>query len=193
MSFERIWHKSYAPGVPPAIEPERITMGEDLRRTAGRYPDRIAFIFMGRKISFEELESLVNRFTRALASLGVAAGDKVAMLLPNLPQLVIANHACYRLGAITVMNNPLYSERELERQLNDSDARFLITLDLLLPRALKLKPSTKIEAIIPCHINDYLPFPEEAALPARKERDVSESHPGDGRPPLPRSDRQVPR
>ncbi len=169
MSFERIWHKSYAPGVPPAIEPERITMGEVLRRTAGRYPDRIAFIFMGRKISFEELESLVNRFTRALAGLGVTAGDKVAMLLPNLPQLVIANHACYRLGAITVMNNPLYSERELERQINDSDARFLITLDLLLPRALKLKPSTKIEAIIPCHINDYLPFPKKQLYPLVKK------------------------
>ena len=169
MSFERIWHKSYAPGVPPAIEPERITMGEVLRRTAGRYPDRIAFIFMGRKISFEELESLVNRFTRALAGLGVTAGDKVAMLLPNLPQLVIANHACYRLGAITVMNNPLYSERELERQLNDSDARFLIALDLLLPRALKLRPSTKIEAIIPCHINDYLPFPKKQLYPLVKK------------------------
>jgi long-chain acyl-CoA synthetase len=111
MSFERIWHKSYAPGVPPAIEPERITMAEVLRRTAARFPDRTAFIFMGRKISFRELESLVNRFTRALADLGVKAGDKVATLLPNLPQHVIANHACYRLGAVTVMNNPLYSER----------------------------------------------------------------------------------
>jgi long-chain acyl-CoA synthetase len=169
MSFERIWHKSYAPGVPPAIELERITMGEVLRRTAGQFPDRTAFIFMGRKISFEELESLVNRFTRALAGLGVKQGDKVAMLLPNLPQLVIANHACYRLGAVTVMNNPLYSERELEQQLNDSDARFLITLDLLLPRALKLKPATKIEAIIPCHINDYLPFPKKQLYPFVKK------------------------
>ena len=113
MGFERIWHKSYAPGVPPAIEPEKITIAEVLRRTAGRFPDRTAFYFMGRKITFAELESLVNRFTRALAALGVRAGDKVAMLMPNLPQLVIANHACYRLGAVTVMNNPLYTEREL--------------------------------------------------------------------------------
>ena len=169
MGFERIWHKSYAPGVPPAIEPEKITMGEVLRRTAGRFPDRTAFYFMGRKITFAELESLVNRFTRALSALGVRAGDKVAMLMPNLPQLVIANHACYRLGAVTAMNNPLYSERELEHQLNDSDARFLVTLDLLLPRALKIKPATKIEAIIPCHINDYLPFPKKQIYPFVKK------------------------
>jgi long-chain acyl-CoA synthetase len=170
MSFERIWHKSYAPGVPPAIEPEKITIAEVLRRTAGRFPDRTAFYFLGRKITFAELESLVNRFTKALAALGVRGGDKVAMLMPNLPQLVIANHACYRLGAVTVMNNPLYTERELEHQLNDSDARFLVTLDLLLPRALKIQPATKIEAIIPCHINDYLPFPKKQLYPFVKRK-----------------------
>jgi len=82
MAFERVWHKSYAPGVPPAIEPERITMAEALHRTAARFPERTAFYFMGRKISFRELESLVNRFARALAALGVRAGDKVATLLP---------------------------------------------------------------------------------------------------------------
>ena len=180
MGFERIWHKSYAPGVPPAIEPEKITIAEVLRRTAGRFPDRTAFYFMGWKITFAELESLVNRFTRALAALGVRAGDKVAMLMPNLPQLVIANHACYRLGAVTVMNNPLYSERELEHQLNDSDARFLVTLDLLLPRALKIKPATKIEAIIPCHINDYLPFPKKQLYPFVKRAMYRKVVPGPG-------------
>jgi len=180
MGFERIWHKSYAAGVPPAIELERITMAEVLRRTAGRFPDRIAFHYLGRKITFRELESLVNRFTRALAALGVRAGDKVATLLPNLPQHVIANHACYRLGAVTVMNNPLYTERELEAQLNDSDARFLITLDLLLPRALKIKAATKIETIIPCHINDYLPFPTRQLIPYLKKELHRKVVPGPG-------------
>lgn len=165
MGFERIWHKSYTKEVPPVIEPERTTMAEALRRTAGRFPDRTAFIYLGRKISFRELETLVNRFTRALAALGVRAGDKVAMLLPNIPQHVIANHACYRLGAIAVMNDPLCSERELETQLNESDARLLITLDLLMPRALKIQAATKIKTIIPCHINDYLPFPTRQLIP----------------------------
>lgn len=180
MGFERIWHKSYAPGVPPAIEPEKITIAEVLRRTAARFPDRTAFYFLGREITFAELESLVNRFTRALAGLGVGPGDKVAMLMPNLPQLVIANHACYRLGAVTAMNNPLYSERELEYQLNDSDARFIVTLDLLLPRVLKIKAATKIESIIPCHINDYLPFPKKQLYPLVKRKMYRKVVPGPG-------------
>lgn len=96
-------------------------------------------------------------------------GDKVAMLLPNIPQMVIANHAVYRLGAVTAMNNPLYTERELAHQLDDSDATMLVTLDLLLPRALKLKAETKIRTIITCHISDYLPFPKKQLFPYVKK------------------------
>ena len=170
MAFDRIWHRSYAPGVPPEIIPEKITMAEVLHRSAERYADRTAFYFMGRRITYRELEKLVNRFTRALEELGVRPGDKVAMLLPNLPQLIIANLAAYHLGAVTVMNNPLYQERELAYQLNDSDSRWLICLDLLLPRALKLKAETKIEAIVACHINDCLPFPKKQLYPLVKKK-----------------------
>jgi len=169
MSFERIWHKSYALGVPAEVDIEKITVAEALSRTAEKYPDRVAFIYMGTKITFRELERLVNRFTRALLDLGVRQGDKVAMLLPNIPQIIIADHAVYRLGAVTAMNNPLYTESELEHQLNDSDATVLVTLDLLLPRALKLREKTKITTIITCHINDYLPFPIKQLFPFVKK------------------------
>jgi long-chain acyl-CoA synthetase len=165
VTFSRPWHSSYAPGVPNEINPEKITLAEVLTRTARKYPDRTALVYLGKRITYRELEKLVNRFTRALLDLGVQPGDKVAMLLPNLPQLVIANGAVHRAGAVTAMNNPLYTESELEHQLNDSEARFLITLDLLLPRALKLREKTKIEAIITCHINDYLPFPKKQLYP----------------------------
>ena len=96
-------------------------------------------------------------------------GDIVAMLLPNIPQAPIANHACYRLGAVTAMNNPLYTERELAYQLSDSQARVIVTLDLLLPRILKIKDQTKIEVIITCHINDFLPFPKKQLFPIVKK------------------------
>ncbi len=165
MTFSRPWHSSYAPGVPHEINPEKITLAEVLTRTARKYPDRTALVYLGKRITYLELEKLVNRFTRALLDLGVQPGDKVAMVLPNLPQMVIANGAVHRAGAVTAMNNPLYAESELEHQLNDSEARFLITLDLLLPRALKLRKKTKIEAIITCHINDYLPFPKKQLYP----------------------------
>jgi len=169
MSFERLWHKSYATGVPREIEAEKVTMAEKLSLVAAQYPERTAFIYMGKKIAYRQLERLVNRFTRALIDLGVKRGDKVAMLLPNMPQMIIANHAAYRAGAVTVMNNPLYTERELTNQLDDSDSTVLVTLDLLLPRILKIQSQTKIRVVITCHISDYLPFPVKQLFPYVKK------------------------
>ncbi|MEA3222358.1 MAG: long-chain fatty acid--CoA ligase [Thermodesulfobacteriota bacterium] len=169
MSFDRLWHKAYAPGVPNEIEIEKLTMPNVLTRTTREFPDHTAFIYMGKKISYRELEGLVNRFTRALMALGVKKGDKVGMLLPNIPQVIIADHATYKIGAVTAMNNPLYTERELEYQLNDSDTKVIVTLDLLLPRILKIKGNTKIETIIACHINDFLPFPIKQLFPFVKK------------------------
>ena len=165
MSFERIWHRSYAPGVPRELELEKITLPEVLTETAGRFPDRTALIFMGKKLSYRELEALVNRFSRALTAIGVKAGDKVALLLPNMPQFVIANYAALRIGAVAVMNNPLSTEEELADHLNESESATLVTLDLLFPRAFALKEKTGIRSIIACHITDYLPFPGNKLLP----------------------------
>ncbi len=169
MVAARSWHKSYAPGVPLEMEFEKIPMPEVLRRNAKQFPGQPALLYMGRKISFLELDSLVNRFSRILLNLGLQKGDKVAVLLPNLPQTVITIYAAFRIGAVAVMNNPLYTERELEYQLNDSDSKVLVTLDLLLPRALKLKGNTKVQSIITCHINDYLPFPKKQLFPFVKK------------------------
>jgi long-chain acyl-CoA synthetase len=165
MTFSRPWHQSYAPEVPAEIEIEKVTMAQSLAMTARSYPDRVAIIYLGKKITYRQLESMVNRFARALADMGIGVGDKVAMLLPNIPQIIIADHAAYRAGAVTAMNNPLYTERELAYQLNDSDATVLVTLDLLLPRAIKIMPETKIRTIITCHINDFLPFPKKQLFP----------------------------
>jgi long-chain acyl-CoA synthetase len=165
MSFERSWHRSYMPGVPRDMDFDKITMPEALTRTAGRFPDRTALVFMGKKISYRELEALVNRFAGALTAIGIKAGDRVAMLLPNMPQFVIANYAAFRIGAVTVMNNPLSTEEELAYQLNDSDSTVLITLDLRLPLALPLMRKTGIRSIIACHITDYLPFPGNKLFP----------------------------
>jgi len=170
MAWEKPWHKSYAPGVPYEIEFEKVALPEALARNAKQFPDHTALLYMGKKISYRELEGLVNRFGRALMERGVTKGDKVAMLLPNIPQIVVAIYATFRIGAVAVMNNPLYTERELEYQLNDSDSKVLVTLDLLLPRALNLKGKSKIETIITCHINDYLPFPKRQLFPIVKKQ-----------------------
>lgn len=157
MEFHRTWHQHYSAGVPREPDYEMITLPEALTRTAGRFPENAALNLMGRAISFRELESLVNRFARALSDLGVSVGDRVAMLLPNIPQVVVANYAAFRIGAVTALNNPLYTERELTHQLNTSGARILITLDLLHSMAVKLLDATTVEKIIVCRVQDYLP------------------------------------
>ena len=159
------WYKSYAPGVPESIDYEKMTVSASLARSAKRFGDAPALYYMGKKITFAELDALVNRFARALMGLGIVKGDKVAMVLPNIPQVVIANMATLRLGAVTVMNNPLYTEHELAYQLNDSDARIALTLGPLVPRVLSAMPRTKLEKVIACNINDYLPFPKKQLFP----------------------------
>ena len=159
MSFKRVWHKHYPADVPPELDFEELTMPEFLSKSAQRFPDKTALDYMGQSISYPQLDALVNQFGRVLTELGVAKGDTVAMLLPNIPQIVIANYATWRIGAITSMHNPLYTERELTQQINLSDAKILVTLDVLHPLALKLVNTTPVDKIIVCHINDYLDVP----------------------------------
>lgn len=111
----------------------------------------------------------MNQFARALSNLGVEKGDKVAMILPNIPQLVIANLATWRIGAVAVLNNPLYTERELAYQLDDSDSTVVITLSLLVGRVLNILPETRVRKVIGCHINSYLPFPKKQLFPHVKK------------------------
>jgi long-chain acyl-CoA synthetase len=180
MAQEKLWFKSYVPGVPREIQFEKITLPEVLTKNAKQFPHVPALLFMGKKISFPELEGLVNRFSRALLDLGVKKGDKVAILLPNLPQIVIAIYASFRIGAVAVMNNPLYTERELEYQFNDSDSTVLVSLDLLHPRVMKIKDKTKIRKVIYCHINDYLPFPKKQLFPIAKKQMFRKIEPQNG-------------
>ena len=177
---ERFWHKAYAKEVPPGVDYETITLPDVLKRTAKRFPDTVALIMMGKRITYRELDDLVNRFAGALQDLGIGKGDKVSILLPNMPQVVIAAYAVFRLGGVVVMNNPLYTESELEHQLNDSDSRMAIGLDLLVPRMLKLKEKTGIETIIACHIRDYLPFPKKQLFPFVKKKMHRNTDPNEG-------------
>jgi long-chain acyl-CoA synthetase len=177
---ERIWQKSYPESVPVTVDYEKITLPETLKRTAGKYPETVALIMMGKKITYRKLDELVDRFTTALADLGLKKGDKVAIILPNMPQVVIASYAVFALGGVVVMNNPLYTESELEHQLNDSESTLCICMDLLVPRVLKLKETTGIETVIACHILDYLPFPKKQLFPFVKKKMHRKTDPNEG-------------
>ena len=177
---DRFWHKAYAENVPPTINYDTLTLSQVLDRTAQRYPETVALIMMGKTITYRQLNELVNRFATALADLGVEKGDKVSLILPNMPQVIIAAYAVFRLGAAVVMNNPLYTETELAHQLNDSESKIAIGMDLLVPRLLSLKEKTGIETIISCHIRDYLPFPKKQLFPFVKKKMHRKINPSDG-------------
>ncbi len=162
---EKNWHKSYAPGVPPTLTYDQTTVSQALSRSAKNFPNHSALNYMGRIISYKNLESMVNAFARVLTEMGIKPGDKVAVCLPNIPQAIIANYAIFRIGAVAVLCNPLYTERELAYQLNDSDSKIIVTLTLLVPRIEKIQTQTKIEKIIACHIHSYLPFPKKQLFP----------------------------
>jgi len=166
---EKLWHKSYAEGVKKSIDYEKVTISEALARSAKNFPDKTALNYMGKRISYRELNDLVNRFAKALQEMGINPGDKVGVCLPNIPQVIIADLAIFRVGAVVVQNNPLYTERELAYQLNDSDSKLVITLTLLVPRMEKIKPKTQLKKIIGCHINSYLPFPKKQLFPFVKK------------------------
>ncbi|MGC8658410.1 MAG: long-chain-fatty-acid--CoA ligase [Desulfomonilaceae bacterium] len=157
--MEKIWLKSYRKDVPPEIKFDEITLSEALTKSASTFPDNPALLFQGTTVTFRELDNLVNRFASSLIALGLKPGDRVATLLPNLVQMVVAVYGAFRAGAIAVTNNPLYTDRELEHQFNDSGSTFLVSLDLFVPRMIDLRKKTGITSIVSCHIGDYLPSP----------------------------------
>jgi long-chain acyl-CoA synthetase len=166
--MERIWLKSYAAGVPEEVDFKKIGLSESLRQTARKFPEAPALIFQGKTINYAEMDVLVSKFASALKSLGIAPGDRVGLLLPNLVQTAVGICATVRIGAIACPNNPLYTDRELEHQFNDSGCKLLLCWDTLVPRMLKLREKTGIKKIVSCHIRDYLPFPLKQLFPLVK-------------------------
>ena len=117
------WLKNYEEGVPERISVEKTCLPDFLVRTAKEFPDKMALNFQGYTVNYRELNNMVNSFAACLNSFGIKKGDSVAILLPNLIPCVVGYYAIIKLGGIAVMNNPLYSDRELEYQFNNSGCK----------------------------------------------------------------------
>jgi long-chain acyl-CoA synthetase len=159
------WLAHYDKGIPEFVDYEEVCIPEFLNRSAERFPDNMALLFQGYKITYRELKQMVDRFAACLSDFGIQKGDSVAILLPNIIPCVVGYYAILKIGATAVMNNPLYTDRELEHQFNDSESKLLITLDLLGNRMIDLRPKTSIKQIIYTSIGDYLPFPKSLLFP----------------------------
>ncbi|MCL1865744.1 MAG: long-chain fatty acid--CoA ligase [Spirochaetes bacterium] len=151
------WLKFYSEGVRGKINYEKICLHEILERTVSKFGDRDALIFQGFRMTYNELNDTVNRLACFLHKKGIKKGDVVSILLPNMIQTVAAYYAIIKIGGIVQLNNPLYTDRELAYQFNDSNSKFLICLDLLAKRMINLRKDTKIKEIIYVSIGDYLP------------------------------------
>jgi long-chain acyl-CoA synthetase len=172
--MERTWISRYDAGVPGLISYPDCTVPVLLERSAARAPDSIALFFYGTRISYGDLDALTTRLAMALLRLGVRQGDRVALMLPNIPQSVIAYYGVLKTGAVVVPTNPLYVERELQMQLLDSGSNTIIALDLLYPRIQAVQAVAALpKRIIVTSIRDFLPplkkilYPIKARLAKR--------------------------
>jgi long-chain acyl-CoA synthetase len=154
---EKPWYKFWPEGVPKHIDYPEIPLFQFLRDTAGKYPDKTAIVYFDRKISYKELDTITDKFATALTDFGVKKGDKVAIFLPNIPQFIMAYYGAIKTGAIATAISPLYKEREVEHQLNDSEAETIVVLDLLYPIVEKVWQKTKLKRVIVASLKEYMP------------------------------------
>jgi long-chain acyl-CoA synthetase len=182
---ERQWLKSYPEGVPQTLAPyPEKSLHAFLEESAGRHPGNVATSFFGKKTTYAELVRQVDQFSRVLASLGVKKGDRVALVLPNCPQYVVAAYACARIGALFVGTNPLYTEREMIHQLNDCGAEVCVVLDTLYHAVGPIRDQTPLETLIVTKLTGAMPFLLSKLAPIELKRDAKKHN--DPWPPVPR-------
>jgi long-chain acyl-CoA synthetase len=150
------WYKSYDPGVPRSLAPyPRKTILDVIKEAKNERPDYPMLIFQDREMTYREVEDESDALAAALADMGVKKGDRVAVLFLNCPQQYIVFFAAWKLGAIVVPLNPLYTEFELEARLNDVEAQTVVVLNLWYPTAKQLEKTTPVKNIIMTEFDDY--------------------------------------
>ena len=153
----RFWTANYPPGVPETYDYPVVPVTQFLDDAARNYANAPALDFMGNRLTFAQLKQQVDRFASALKTLGVGKGTPVGLVLPNLPQNVIAYYAALRLGGIVIENNPMYTERELQHQLEDAGVEVLITLDQFYAKVKAIRPELpKLREIVVTNVFDAM-------------------------------------
>jgi long-chain acyl-CoA synthetase len=195
------WLGHYDAGVPQTLGPypER-TLLDDLAEAVAERPGAPALLFKGATVSHGELDRRSDAFAAALAALGVAKGDRVALLLPNCPQFLISELGAWKAGAILVPLNPIYTEQELEGALRRTGAETILVLTPFYHRVKAVQPGTALTRVIATGVKEYLPPLLRVLFTLAKERkdghrvtleegdlwlgDLLERHQGAPRPPV---------
>ncbi|MEZ2738830.1 long-chain-fatty-acid--CoA ligase [Comamonas jiangduensis] len=154
---ERPWLAAYPEGVPADIDPSSYHSLVALMEQAFKaYAPRSAYSYMGKDISFGDVDSQSQAFAAYFQSLGMQPGDRVAIMMPNVPQYPIAVAAILRAGFVVVNVNPLYTARELEHQLKDSGARAIVIIENFAHTLEQCIASTSVEHVVLCAMGDML-------------------------------------
>ena len=158
---DRPWLGAYPQGVPADIDPTQYTSLVELMEQAFRdYADRTAYSFMGKETSYRETDALSRQFAAYLQSLGLVRGDRVALMMPNVPQYPIAVAAVLRAGFVVVNVNPLYTPRELEHQLKDSGAKAIVIIENFAATLQACIANTPVQHVVLCAMGDRLGLPK---------------------------------
>ncbi len=161
---DKPWLAAYAEGVPATIEPPTGSLVDMMDAAVEAYTSAVALDFFGATTSYSLLGEQISRVANGLAKLGVKPGDRVAIVLPNCPQHIVAFYAVLRLGAIVVEHNPLYTPRELRHQFEDHGARVAIVWDKVVDTVLAFPKDIAVRATISVDLTRAMPFGKRLAL-----------------------------
>jgi long-chain acyl-CoA synthetase len=154
---DRIWLSSYPEGVPADIDatqyPSLVALMEESFK---KYASRTAYSFMGKDISYAQTDSLSQAMAAYLQGLGLSKGDRVAIMMPNIPQYPVAVAAILRAGLVVVNVNPLYTPRELEHQLKDSGAKAIVIIENFATTLEQCIANTPVKHVVLCAMGDQL-------------------------------------
>ena len=152
------WIKQYDADVRPSLGPyPDKTLLDYLRALAAEHGNKPALLFKGATVSYGRLEAESDAFGAALVAMGVRKGDRVALLLPNCPQFLVAEFGIWKAGGIVVALNPTYSERELEQALDSTRSSLAVVLTPFYERVKHVQGRTGVRHVIPTSIKEYLP------------------------------------
>ena len=165
------WLAHYDSDVAASLEPyPEKTLLDYLKGLASEHGGKPALLFKGATVSYARLEAESDAFGAALAAMGLRKGDRVALLLPNCPQFLIAEFGVWKAGGIVVALNPTYSEREIEQALDSTRASMVVVLTPFYERVKRVQGRTGVRTVIPTSIKDYLPTPLRLLFTLLKEK-----------------------
>jgi long-chain acyl-CoA synthetase len=166
----RPWITHYETGIPATIAIPEITLDSLLLSMDRRFPKNTAMIYEGHKITYAQLNRYANAFANALRNMGINHGDRVMLLLPNLPDLVISFFGTIKIGGIVVFSLPFNEPVELIRQIKDSGARVLVTINQYNKLAAYAVQETGLEKCIFTDVTNFLPHYKQLALKLNKRK-----------------------